>query len=150
MNVPSQFVTHSAEETFELAYQIGESLSDSTVFLLEGDLGAGKTVFAKGIAAGLNIDPADVNSPTFTLVNAHEGRMRLYHLDLYRLEGEVEEIYALGLDEMLNEDNAVVLIEWAERLGAYAIPNAKRVQIEDAGEDARRIVITNFSIGDNT
>ncbi|MBL8207694.1 MAG: tRNA (adenosine(37)-N6)-threonylcarbamoyltransferase complex ATPase subunit type 1 TsaE [Blastocatellia bacterium] len=137
-----EFITHSAEETFELAYQISESLTSTTVFLLEGDLGAGKTVFAKGIAAGLDIDPADVNSPTFTLVNAHEGRMRLYHLDLYRLEGELEEIYALGLDEMLSEEKAVVLIEWAERLGAFDIPNATRVQIVDEGDDARRIVMT--------
>ncbi|HEX4946139.1 MAG TPA: tRNA (adenosine(37)-N6)-threonylcarbamoyltransferase complex ATPase subunit type 1 TsaE [Blastocatellia bacterium] len=145
-----EFITHSAEETFELAYDIGESLTTSSVFLLEGDLGAGKTVFAKGIAAGLDIDPAEVNSPTFTLVNAHEGRMRLYHLDLYRLEGEMEEIYALGLDEMLSEENAVVLIEWAERLGAFQIPNATRVQIVDAGADERRIVMTDFSIGDNS
>jgi tRNA threonylcarbamoyladenosine biosynthesis protein TsaE len=137
-----EFITHSADDTFALAYRIGENLTASTVFLLEGDLGAGKTVFAKGIAAGLDIDPADVNSPTFTLVNAHEGRMRLYHLDLYRLQGELEEIYALGLDEMLSEDNTVVLIEWAERLGAYPIPNATRVQIVEAGEDARRIVMT--------
>ncbi len=138
-----KFITHSAEETFELAYGIGENLSTSAVFLLEGDLGAGKTVFAKGIAAGLNIDPAEVSSPTFTLVNAYEGRMRLYHLDLYRLEGELEEIYSLGLNEMLSEKNAVVLIEWAERLGQFDIPNAMRIQIFDAGEDARRIVITN-------
>ena len=137
-----EFITHSAEETFELAYGVGENLSTSAVFLLEGDLGAGKTVFAKGIAAGLDIDPAEVSSPTFTLVNAHEGRMRLYHLDLYRLEGELEEIYSLGLDEMLSEKNAVVLIEWAERLGQFDIPNAMRIQIFDAGEDARRIVIT--------
>ena len=142
MNDRSQFVTHSAEETFELAYQIGASLTASTVFLLEGDLGAGKTVFAKGIAAGLDIDPADVNSPTYTLVNAHEGRMRLYHLDLYRLEGELEEVYALGLDEMLSEDKAVVLIEWAERLGKFDIPNATRIQIFDEGDDARHIVRT--------
>ncbi|MEP7338934.1 MAG: tRNA (adenosine(37)-N6)-threonylcarbamoyltransferase complex ATPase subunit type 1 TsaE, partial [Acidobacteriota bacterium] len=59
-----QFITHSAEETFELAYQIGEGITESAVFLLQGDLGAGKTVFAKGIAAGLDIDPAEVNSPT--------------------------------------------------------------------------------------
>ncbi len=142
MNDHSQFVTHSAEETFELAYQIGESLTTATVFLLEGNLGAGKTVFAKGIAAGLNINPADVNSPTFTLINAHEGRMRLYHLDLYRLEGELEEIYSLGLDEILSEENAIVLIEWAERLGKFNVPNATRIQISDDGDDTRRIVMT--------
>lgn len=146
----NEFITHSANETFELAYQIGESLTSSTVFLLEGDLGAGKTVFAKGIAAGLDIDPADVNSPTFTLVNAHVGRMHLYHLDLYRLAGELEEVYSLGLDEMLSEENAVVLIEWAERLGAYAIPNATCVQMVDAGDDTRRIVITDSFTGNNS
>ena len=137
-----EFITHAAEETFELAYRIGERITTATVFLLEGDLGAGKTVFAKGIAAGLDIDPADINSPTFTLVNAHEGRMRLYHLDLYRLEGELEEVYSLDLEEMLTEENAVVLIEWAERLGAFQIPNASCIQIFDEGEDERRIVIT--------
>jgi tRNA threonylcarbamoyladenosine biosynthesis protein TsaE len=142
MLLTGEFITHSAEETFELAYEIGERITESTVFLLEGDLGAGKTVFAKGIAAGLEIDPVEVNSPTFTLVNAHQGRMRLYHLDLYRLEGELKEVYSLGLDEMLNEENVVVLIEWAERLGAFSIPNATCIHIFDEGDDARRIVMT--------
>lgn len=133
--------THSAEDTFELAYSIGESLNQSAVFLLHGDLGAGKTVFAKGIAAGLDIDPAEVNSPTFTLVNQHEGRMRLYHLDLYRIEGEADELRELGLEEMLNESNAVVLIEWPERLGTVSIPLAFRVEISNLGADERKIDI---------
>lgn len=136
-----KFTTHSAEETFELAYGIGEAIHLPTVFLLEGDLGAGKTVFAKGIAAGLEIDPAEVNSPTFTLVNQHEGRMRLYHLDLYRLGNGAEEMFELGLDEMINDSNAVVLIEWPERLGVWAIPNACRVAIRDCGGDERTITI---------
>jgi tRNA threonylcarbamoyladenosine biosynthesis protein TsaE len=135
------FITHSAEETFELAYRIGEAIAESAVFLLSGDLGAGKTVFAKGIAAGLDIDPAEVSSPTFTLVNAHDGRMQLYHLDLYRLSGSADEVYALGLDEMLAESNAVVVIEWAERMGALAIPNAWHIHISDSGADDRRIEI---------
>ncbi|NOT60574.1 MAG: tRNA (adenosine(37)-N6)-threonylcarbamoyltransferase complex ATPase subunit type 1 TsaE [Acidobacteria bacterium] len=136
-----QFITRSAEETFELAYGIGESLTTSTVFLLRGDLGAGKTVFAKGIAAGLEIDPADVNSPTFTLVNAHTGRMWLYHLDLYRLSGMAEEVREIGLEEMLNEPNAVVLIEWPERLGNWLIPAAYEVSLHDDGGERRRIAI---------
>ncbi|HWQ31839.1 MAG TPA: tRNA (adenosine(37)-N6)-threonylcarbamoyltransferase complex ATPase subunit type 1 TsaE [Blastocatellia bacterium] len=135
------FITHSAEETFDLAYRIGETITAATVFLLSGDLGAGKTVFTKGLAAGLEIDPAEVSSPTFTLVNAHDGRMRLYHLDLYRLSGSADEVYALGLDEMLTEPNAVVVIEWAERMGSFAIPNAWRVHISDSGADDRRIEI---------
>lgn len=140
------YQTHSAEETFELAYNIGEAINAPTVFLLQGDLGAGKTVFAKGIAAGLDIDPAEVNSPTFTLVNRHEGRMRLYHLDLYRIEGGPEgskaELFELGLEEMLGESNAVVLIEWPERLGAFVIPQAYRVVISDSGGDERQLTIS--------
>ena len=141
-NMPTgTFITQSAEETFELAYQIGEAINESAVFLLQGDLGAGKTVFAKGIAAGLDIDPAEVNSPTFTLVNQHEGRRRLYHLDLYRLEGSPDELLELGLEEMLGDQNAVVLIEWPERMGAQAIPNACRVAINDLGGDRRQIIL---------
>jgi tRNA threonylcarbamoyladenosine biosynthesis protein TsaE len=143
MTIPTgQFVTHSAEETFELAYAIGESLSESATFLLQGDLGAGKTVFAKGLAAGLDIDPAEVNSPTFTLVNAHTGRMKFYHLDLYRLAGSTDEVYELGLEEMLDEPDAVVVIEWPERLGSFAVPDAYRALIADGGGDERRIEIS--------
>jgi tRNA threonylcarbamoyladenosine biosynthesis protein TsaE len=136
-----QFVTRSAEETFELAYRIGEAVNEPAVFLLQGDLGAGKTVFAKGLGAGLEIDPAEVNSPTFTIVNRHEGRMRLYHLDLYRISGGANEVYDLGLDEILAEPEAVVVIEWPERLGDFAIPNAYRIVINDLGGDERSVSI---------
>jgi tRNA threonylcarbamoyladenosine biosynthesis protein TsaE len=142
MTIPiGQFVTHSAEETFELAYAIGESLTESAVFLLQGDLGAGKTVFAKGLAAGLDIDPAEVNSPTFTLVNAHTGRMKFYHLDLYRLGGSSDEVYELGLAEMLDEPDAIVVIEWPERLASFAVPDAYFIAITDEGGDERRVEI---------
>jgi tRNA threonylcarbamoyladenosine biosynthesis protein TsaE len=139
------FITHSAEETFELAYRIGEAITQPAVFLLRGDLGAGKTVFAKGIGAGLEIDPAEVNSPTFTMVKRHDGRMRLYHLDLYRIEGGADEVYELGLDEMLTEPDAVIVIEWAERLGAFEILGAYSVFISDLGGDERRIEIGSAS-----
>jgi tRNA threonylcarbamoyladenosine biosynthesis protein TsaE len=138
-----QFVTRSAEETFDLAYRIGEAISGPAVFLLQGDLGVGKTVFAKGVGAGLDIDPAVVNSPTFTIVNRHEGRMRMYHLDLYRIEGGADEVYSLGLDEMLSEDDVVVVVEWPERLGKFAIPGAYQVTISDLGGDDRKIEIEN-------
>jgi tRNA threonylcarbamoyladenosine biosynthesis protein TsaE len=134
-----QFVTRSAEETFDLAYRIGEAINEPAVFLLQGDLGVGKTVFAKGVGAGLDIDPAEVNSPTFTILNRHEGRMRMYHLDLYRIEGGADEVYSLGLDEMLSEDDVVVVVEWPERLGAFAIPGAYRVVIDDLGGEERSV-----------
>lgn len=136
-----QFVTRSAEETFDLAYRIGEAINEPAVFLLQGDLGAGKTVFAKGIGAGLDIDPAEVNSPTFTIMNRHEGRMRLYHLDLYRIAGGANEVYDLGLEEILAEPEAVIVIEWPERLGAFAVPNAYRVVIDDLGGDERNVSV---------
>src|SRR5262245_42261500 len=136
-----QFITHSADETFELAYSIGEAITVPMVFLLQGDLGAGKTVFAKGIAAGLDIDPAEASSPTFTLVNQHEGRIRMYHLDLYRIEGGAEEVYDLGLEEMLSDAESIIVIEWPERLGSYALPNAYQVLISDLGGEERQIQI---------
>ncbi len=136
-----QFITRSAEETFELAYEIGEAINESTVFLLQGDLGVGKTVFAKGVGAGLDIDPAEVNSPTFTIVNQHDGRMRMYHLDLYRIAGGANEVYDLGLEEIITEPEAVVVIEWPERLGAFEVTNAYRVVISDLGGDERSVSV---------
>src|SRR5262245_20548901 len=134
-----QFMTGSAEETFELAYSIGEGITEPAIFLLDGDLGTGKTVFAKGLAAGLEIDPQDVNSPTYTIINQYEGRMRMYHVDLYRIEGA--EIDHLGLEEMLEEPDAVIVVEWAERLGEFKIPGACRVKINDQGGEFRSLFI---------
>lgn len=136
-----QFTTNSAQETFELSYRIGEAIDKPSVFLLQGDLGAGKTVFAKGLAAGLEIDPHEVTSPTFTIVNQHDGRMRIYHLDLYRIERGADEIRELGLDEMLDDRDAVVVIEWPERLGAFVINGAYRVKISDLGGESRSISV---------
>jgi tRNA threonylcarbamoyladenosine biosynthesis protein TsaE len=107
-------VTRSAEETFQLGYSIGSILTSPAIFLLSGDLGAGKTLFTKGLASGLGIDPTDVTSPSFTLVNIHEGRVRLYHVDLYRLD-QVSSL-DLGLEEIFADESAVTVIEWAERL----------------------------------
>ncbi|MFY9558561.1 MAG: tRNA (adenosine(37)-N6)-threonylcarbamoyltransferase complex ATPase subunit type 1 TsaE [Blastocatellia bacterium] len=111
---PGEFITHSPEETFALAKRIGEQLKGGEVFLLKGELGAGKTVFAKGLAAGLGVDPSDVTSPSFTLINVHEGRLRFFHIDLYRLEAGLHR--DLGLQEIFENEKAVTVIEWAERL----------------------------------
>jgi tRNA threonylcarbamoyladenosine biosynthesis protein TsaE len=139
-----EFLTHSAEETFELAYQIAESIQATTVFLLDGDLGAGKTVFAKGLAAGAGIDPADVTSPTFTLINHYESRLKLYHLDLYRLGGDELELQSLGISEMCAEEGALIVIEWPERLGRVRLPNDYLVKIIDDGGESRRLSIVKY------
>ena len=134
-----EFVTHSAEQTFELAKRIGDQLKGGEVFLLKGDLGAGKTVFAKGLAAGLKIDAADVTSPTFTLVNVHDGRLRFYHIDLYRLDTGAHQ--GLGLEEIFDDVKAVTVIEWAERLG-FAAARATVVEMFYVSSADRRIVIS--------
>jgi tRNA threonylcarbamoyladenosine biosynthesis protein TsaE len=133
-----EFITHSAEETFALARSIGEQLKGGEVFLLKGDLGAGKTIFAKGLAAGLEIVAADVTSPSFTLVNVHEGRLRFYHVDLYRLEDGAHQ--GLGLEEVFDDEKAVTVIEWAERLGFVPV-RATIVEMFYVANTERRIVI---------
>jgi tRNA threonylcarbamoyladenosine biosynthesis protein TsaE len=134
------FTTHSAEETFDLGRQLGMAIQATTVFLLEGDLGTGKTVFAKGIAAGLDIDPNDVNSPTFTLMSDYDGRMKLYHVDLYRLDDPQDALDHLGLGEAMMED-AVTVIEWAERLEGLICESGYRVTFRWIDDSTRRIQI---------
>ena len=141
------FTTHAPDETFELARRIGEKLKGGEVFLLEGDLGAGKTVFAKGIGAGLQIDPAEVSSPTFTIINQLQGRLKLTHLDLYRISGNYDELRELGIDEILEDDGGVLVIEWPERLCNRIPPGAWQVKINDLGANDRMIEVRRSSGG---
>jgi tRNA threonylcarbamoyladenosine biosynthesis protein TsaE len=134
----SEIITSSADETFAVARGIGEGLTGGEVFFLKGDLGSGKTVFAKGLAAGLGIAPSDVTSPTFTLINVYDGRLRLYHIDLYRLDAVMHD--ELGLNEILDEARAVVAIEWAERLG-FVPDNVTNVEMTWLSDNQRRITI---------
>jgi tRNA threonylcarbamoyladenosine biosynthesis protein TsaE len=129
--------TRTAEETFELARATAAGFAGTEVVLLVGELGAGKTVFAKGLAAGAGV--ADINrvsSPTFTLINVYEGRHRVFHIDLYRLEREAE-IADLGWEDMLGQ--GLVIVEWAEKL-TFPVEGL-RVLIETTGDDERRITI---------
>jgi tRNA threonylcarbamoyladenosine biosynthesis protein TsaE len=134
-----EFVTSSADETFALAMRIGEHLKGGEVLLLKGDLGAGKTVFAKGLAAGLGIDPSEVTSPTFTLVNSHEGRLRLYHIDLYRLDIGAHQ--GLGLEEILDDATGITVIEWSERLGIVP-EHATNIEMSYVSNTERRIIVS--------
>ena len=137
-NIAGEYTARSAEETFDIGFHTGKVLKGRAIFLLSGDLGAGKTVFTKGLAAGLEIDPADVTSPSFTLVNVYEGRLRLYHIDLYRLDAGAG--FDLGLDEIFDEANAVTVIEWAERLD-FTPAGAIQVEISYISDTERRIAI---------
>ncbi|REJ33402.1 MAG: tRNA (adenosine(37)-N6)-threonylcarbamoyltransferase complex ATPase subunit type 1 TsaE, partial [Bacillota bacterium] len=105
----------SPEETRRLARRLGAEAGPGQVFALSGPLGAGKTEFARGLLEGLGVPGDEVASPTFTLINQHQGRLPVVHIDVYRLE-DPGEIWDLGLDDAL-EAGAVAVIEWAERLG---------------------------------
>jgi tRNA threonylcarbamoyladenosine biosynthesis protein TsaE len=137
-----EFVSPNDRATFDLGVHIGAQLSGGEVLLLRGPLGAGKTMLVKGIAHALGIDEEDVTSPSFTLVNPHQGRLLLYHIDLYRLDEGASAAHAVDLDEILTDENAVIVIEWAERLGRYPLPdNVWRISIAGDGDEARKISI---------
>ncbi len=138
------FISHNPAETQSLGESWGRAAERGRVIALSGDLGAGKTELVKGIARGLGAT-ARVHSPTFTLVNEYGGgRLRLFHLDLYRLELPGQ-IVAAGLEEFLQPDG-VTVIEWAERLSKVkgrkpgAGKNWLRVEFEIIGETERKIV----------
>ncbi|EEG79031.1 tRNA (adenosine(37)-N6)-threonylcarbamoyltransferase complex ATPase subunit type 1 TsaE [Dethiobacter alkaliphilus] len=130
--------THSEEETEQVAAELGKSLFPGAVVLLQGDLGAGKTVFARGVGQGLGV-ATHIQSPTFTLMNAHQGRIPFYHFDLYRLESE-EELFELGMEEYLDGDG-VSLLEWAEKFPEYFTLPVLQVTIEVLSATKRRLVL---------
>jgi tRNA threonylcarbamoyladenosine biosynthesis protein TsaE len=126
-----EVVTHSDEETAALGARLARDLQPGAVIHLFGELGAGKTVFVRGLAQGLGLDPDEVSSPTFTLIQEYRGPITLYHVDLYRLEGK--EVPDLGLDALTAD--GILAIEWANRLPSVDA-RAIMVHIEDAGDDA--------------
>ena len=119
--------THSPEETWQLASELANSLLPGTVIALHGDLGAGKTCFIQGLAVALKIHEP-VTSPTYTLICEYQGKLPLYHIDLYRLSGP-EEVLGLGLEEYFESDG-LTAIEWAERAEGLLPPDLLHIRIE--------------------
>lgn len=139
----AEWISHSQAETFRLGEQVGELLIGGEILLLSGPLGAGKTVFVKGLASALGLDPEEVTSPSFTLVNPYAGRLPLYHIDLYRLDEGASAAHAVDLDELLTDETAVIVIEWAERLGGYPLPPKRwQVSITGDGDEPREIDVS--------
>ena len=129
-------MSRSEAETFAIGRELGSELAPSGTLLLSGTLGAGKTVLAKGVAAALDIDPSQVQSPTFTLMREHTGsHASLLHVDLYRLDPE--EVAAAGVEEAL-AGPGVKVVEWAERL-EFQLPDAVAVRLT-VDADGRRII----------
>jgi tRNA threonylcarbamoyladenosine biosynthesis protein TsaE len=133
-------ISQSEEQTFATAQDLARKLQLPAHILLYGDLGAGKTLFTKGLAAGFGLTDVDeVASPTFTLVNQYHGPVRIYHIDLYRIEtGALD---GLGLEEIFDDPNAAVIVEWAERLGNFETPGATRVFLSYVDAHSRKIEI---------
>ena len=131
----------SEEETVDLGRGLGRALKGGELLLLQGDLGYGKTVFARGVAAALGVLAEEVSSPSFTLVHEYKGgRVPLFHIDLYRLDSPDEEVGALGIEEILAA-GGVVLVEWGEKLPPFLKRGATTIQFHDVGEGSRRIEI---------
>ena len=141
-----EFTTRSGADTIEVGRKLAKLLKAPQLLILRGDLGTGKTTLVKGIAQALDAAEADeVTSPTFTLIHEYEGTqggkpVKLFHLDVYRLEGE-RQLESLGLDELLTPD-ALVLVEWGEKFKSIRKKATGEIAITSTGGDARKITVT--------
>ena len=134
--------TASPEETQRLGERLAQELEPQSVVALIGDLGSGKTCLTQGICAGLKVDDY-VTSPSFTLINEYQGRVPVYHFDLFRIDDPTE-MLDLGCDEYLYGDG-VCIIEWAEKMGPLLPPGRIEIRIERIGETKRQIHITHIN-----
>jgi tRNA threonylcarbamoyladenosine biosynthesis protein TsaE len=141
-----EFTTHSGADTIAVGRKLAELLKPPQLLLLGGELGTGKTTLVKGIAQALDAaEPDEVTSPTFTLIHEYDGArkgkpIKLYHLDVYRLESE-RQLETLGLDDLLTPD-ALVLVEWGDKFKSIRKRATGEIVIESAGGDARKITVT--------
>lgn len=138
-----EFVCETPQDTFDLGEKLGAALRGGEMILLAGGLGAGKTLFTKGILYALRFDVDEVTSPSFTLVNLYKTeKFDVYHIDLWRIDERSDAASAVGLGEILEDEKAVTIIEWSERLKDFAFPEKTFcITIEGDGDDARKISI---------
>lgn len=136
-------ITNSPEETKKLAWELAGKLVPGSVLALHGDLGSGKTCFVQGLAEALGVKEI-VNSPTFAVVNEYYGRLRLYHVDLYRVKSEAE-AETLGIDDCL-EGDGITAVEWPEVFASILPKDAIHVYFEFVDINRRRIMVTAESI----
>jgi tRNA threonylcarbamoyladenosine biosynthesis protein TsaE len=134
------FQSHSVAETEQIAADLAQTFRGGECIALDGDLGAGKTQFVRGLVRGLGGDPRVVSSPTFVLLNVYDRcRLKLFHLDAYRISG-AEDFAAIGFAELL-EQGGVVVVEWANRVETLLPTKCIHVQIKPTGETSRQILI---------
>ena len=133
-------ISKSPEGTIAIAEQLAKQFKSGDIVFLRGELGAGKTVFMKGIAKALRVDPMNVSSPTFVLMNYYEGLMPIYHFDLYSLE-KPEELKSVQFDEYFYGDG-ISIVEWPQRLGPLAPQDYWLVELTHKSENERDICIS--------
>ena len=131
--------THSREQTQAVGWRLGRAAMPGDLLLLVGELGTGKTCLTQGIARGLNID-SHVRSPTFVLATEHQGRLMLYHIDLYRID-QISEAQDLGLDEYI-EGGGVCVVEWANKAIPVFPAEHLRIELEHTGDESRGLTFT--------
>lgn len=134
-----EFLSSSAVETMNFAENLAKKINQPKIFVLSGDLGAGKTTFSKGFAKGLGVEEI-ITSPTFTILNEYSGRLSLFHFDMYRL-GSVEEAYALGFEEYFNNPTGVILVEWAENVPGLIQKPYTKIVFEKIDDEKRKITL---------
>jgi tRNA threonylcarbamoyladenosine biosynthesis protein TsaE len=141
------YICETPDDTFALGERIGAQLKAGDVLLLKGGLGAGKTLLTKGILNALDFDIDEVTSPSFTLVNLYRTlALNIYHIDLWRLDEKSDTASAVGLDEILAEENNVVIIEWSEKLRSFSHSGRIiEVSVTGDGDDPRTIAIAEAS-----
>ena len=135
-----EFISHNVDETESFAEQLATNFVGGEVLLLDGDLGAGKTHFVKGLARGLGIDDV-VTSPTFALHNSYTGRLNLNHFDFYRIE-DSEEVEILGLNEYFYDKNGVAAIEWSANVASLLPKHCITVTIGKIDDNTRTITVS--------
>ena len=134
--------THSPDETIAFGRGLARELAPPKLVLLRGELGAGKTTLVKGIAAGFEAaKEEDVTSPTFTLIHEYRApQVTIYHIDLYRIDTE-RELATLGIDELLRDEHALILIEWGEKFPRFERERDLEIKLERVGETERKLHI---------
>lgn len=137
-----EFTTKTSEETIELGYKIGQKLKKGNILAMQGTLAAGKTTITKGIAKALEISDT-ITSPTFCLISEYYGKMPLYHMDVYRLEGS-EDFENLGTEDMLYGDG-VCIIEWSEKIMDSLPKETIIINIQPQDDGSRKIQISNWN-----
>ena len=138
------FLSNSPAGTFNFGKRLGKRLKPGSIIALIGELGCGKTLFTRGLCAGLDVPDRHVNSPTFVFVNEYHGRHHVYHMDLYRLGG-IEEGFGIGiLDYLAKMESGIIIVEWAEKINSLLPDSYLKVQFEILSERERQLVLNGY------